>query len=131
MRLVEMPDLTNFGRGCIIEERRFGKPYSQSLVKLPTVYDKGFYRQITSVDSFKNREVKKFAEKFYMKNKPCPRYFSVRYMDDFLFEYESHLSLVEKYNISYEWESIELDRYDSIFDFYKGIKYDYKKQKYL
>jgi len=93
------------------------------MVKIPSVSEPGFYRQGVSMDCFRSRELNRFYKKYLKKQKE--KYCQIFREDEFN---DSNLKWILSHN------NIDMDTlpiFDTIFDFYTHINYDYKKKKYL
>lgn len=98
-------------------------PTEIHFVTTPSVTEPHFYRQTTSMDSFRNREAIRF-NRAYMRKKPLP----VR----------CHVQPRSDWNIMWSRGRPFADRdplpefyHADLWAFYKAIGYDYKNKKYL
>lgn len=94
--------------------------------KIPAFLEENFYRQTVSYNSFRSRENRKL---FIDKECKIPRHY-----------YGKRLGIcdIEDYNEWNLWRfnhfkalNLPYFEHDSLWELYKGIGYDYKKQKYL
>jgi hypothetical protein len=91
----------------------------------PEYKDDGFYRQILSLDAFKNREARKLYNWRHIKKRSIKEliWCSIRYEHDLEFDKKWILSPNVKFN--------DLPLSKDVWQFYRDIGYDYKKQRYL
>lgn len=109
--------------------------------RLPKYKDEGFYRTLTSYTWFREREREAFCkgrevklpngEVAYRPKKaqPCEIHTTFRSPSDRSFDHKSVQRLTTKLNISPEVPNV-VQYHRNLWDVYKAIGYDYKKQKY-
>jgi hypothetical protein len=86
---------------------RIGKYTAIHFIMAPHVIDKGFYREVSSYNSF-NSKMRRKGDKFYRYKDDC---------DDFF-----------RHNLSKDYKEI---RHKSIYDFFDYIGYDRKKRAFI
>lgn len=118
-------------------EWRFGEAVAIHHIAVPSIGDKGYYREVISMDYYRGRELEKVygekARKKGMRLANFPVQYAMRRRDDWEFSQESSRDSIERITgrVYDRWSNLPVHEHASIWDFYKFIGYDYKKQKYL
>lgn len=111
-----------------VEHIRPGMPSDFYVVNTPSVTEDGFYRQVTSFSAFRWREMKR---RFPMDKEGKPLYKSVECCMVHTFDDQmSRWEMQERICGLFQREE-PLAEFDSVWDFYKAVNYDYKKQRYI
>jgi hypothetical protein len=110
---------------ALVVIHRPNKEDSYRIVMYPDFKEPGFYRQILSLDAFKNREMARAFPDGKWKNKKIT-WATIKYESDFL--PESNLDTIEIWTCGKTWEDLPVSK--DVWQFYKDIGYNYKKQKY-
>lgn len=124
-----------YPKGYVIEEIVTGdRIVILHRVLMPDFSEKGFYRNTTSGESFRQRQLTYWHDDFYMKNRPCPHHFRCKQIH----EWER-----DRYNNGRTWRKMRLKfptmtanprdesvvntiEHASIWDFYTHIGYDHR-----
>lgn len=101
------------GRKFLVIETFFGeRKQNHYYLMLPKVRDKGFYRSVMSFNAF-----------FNSTRRPKANVTEVRQ-----FTADNHIDIQMEFNKNVDWDNLQT--FESIWDFYKFIGYDYKTRKY-
>lgn len=121
-----------------IEHKRPNEPSQYHIVITPEFLEPGFYRQTTSINAFRTRELRKrfpFDEDgrslYKSSNGENVESCSVRDYDDAISLWRSINESLRKLNVDEELVLPEATEHISLWDFYQAIGYDHKKQKYI
>lgn len=118
-------------RRCLIISYFKNKVETKFFVVCPHKSHGGFYRQAVSIGAFNRREDARFVKSVKTTNKYPVEYCDIKYLNDMTFECNDIMDkeLIELgRNIQHNEKYIMVT---GLFDFYKLIGYDYKKQKYV
>lgn len=89
---------------------------------LPSHDEVGFYRQTVSYNAFRERETNRYCKWIHedKKKRPMPKYASLGEADTFTWWLEEFKNKPQN-----------VFHHKSIWELYKAISYDYKKQKFI
>jgi len=121
-------------RELVIVFWEYGRPVSVHDVFTPGFGEPGFYRATISYDCYHNRECTRLYEANKKGRLSLPKRGSVKHKKEFDEDRKSWKESYEKVTgEKYEdyHDKLPRFRHASIWDYYKAVGYDYKKQRYL
>lgn len=104
-----------------IVEYRNGEPILVHHIVNPSLSERGWYVHVLSTDGFQNRESTRLLKAERICGTP-QRYFSVRRNSEW--EFDRHRPL-------YGLSELPIEERGTIFDFYKHVGFDHKKNRYV
>jgi hypothetical protein len=99
-----------------ITHRRPNQEAVVYMVRIPEFGETGFYQQVTSLNWFKGREVKR------------------AYLDTKSVDWAKHAQSIEYCSVQFADDQPDVkpvQTFTSLWDFYRHIRYDYKRKRYL
>lgn len=117
---------------------RDGRPTEVHHFKTPGIGSKGFYREGISVDAYSSREAKRFYELMNIKRKGHPpiRAHVMRHVEfiDAMKGFEdfcnSDKALPTLRGSKHFFRALPEFFHESVWEYYKAVGYDYKRQRY-
>ncbi len=111
-------------------------PIEKHIIRMPTYGEKGWYKNVVSIDAFKDREAKRFYDTIYVKKVPMfGLHCSLWRLEDWIrhnqITAESMLEIVGIVDYQDPYDILPTFEHESVFDFYKAVGYDYKKKRYI
>ena len=111
-------------------------PIEKHIIRMPAYGEKFWHRSVVTIDSFKNREAKRFYDTTYVKRVPMiGSHCSLWRLDDWERDNEnttkSMLEICGIENYKHPYDQLPTFEHESPFDFYKAVGYDYKKKRYI
>lgn len=106
------------------------------IIRMPAYDEKGWYKSVTSIGAFNNRESTRFYDIIYVKKVPlfglhCSVWRLDEWERDNKITAESILRVTGIADYKHPYDLLPQVEHKSVFDFYKAVGYDYKKKRYI